>query len=92
MARACPLDPTLDRLADELSSCIETDGTLSDRASPDLRRLRTEVANLRARIVRRLDQLIIERASILQDRFHTIREGRYVLPVRLGRAACRGGV
>ena len=80
--RACAIDPTLDRLHDELAACIESDGTLADHASPELRRLRTEVANLRARMVRRLEQMLVEREAILQDRFYTVREGRYVLPVR----------
>lgn len=80
--RACAIDPTLDRLHDEIAGCIEADGTLADHASPELRRLRTEVANLRARMVRRLEQMLVEREAILQDRFYTIREGRYVLPVR----------
>ncbi|MEM9073905.1 MAG: endonuclease MutS2, partial [Myxococcota bacterium] len=79
---ACALDPTLDRLHEELAACIDPDGTLADHASPELRRLRGEVHTLRARIVRRLEQIVVERDSILQDRFHTIREGRYVLPVR----------
>lgn len=79
---SCTIDPTLDRLHEELADCIDLDGTLADHASPELRRLRTEVANLRARIVRRLDQMLVEHDAVLQDRFHTIREGRYVLPVR----------
>lgn len=79
---ACPLDPTLDRLHDELAAAIEPDGTLADHASPELRRLRTEVANLRARIVGRLEELLLKHADILQDRFYTLREGRYVVPVR----------
>lgn len=79
---ACPLDPTLDTLEDEIAAAIEADGTVSDRASPELRRLRAEVANLRARIVSRLEQILIEHADVVQDRFHTIREGRYVVPMR----------
>jgi len=82
LRRACPLDPTLDRLKDELAACIEPDGTLADHASPELKRLRTETANLRARIVGKLERLLLEHADILQDRFHTLREGRYVIPVR----------
>ena len=80
--QACALDPSLDVLRDELGSAIENDGTLSDHASAELRRLRTETANLRARIVQRLDQMLHEHSAILQDSFHTQREGRYVLPVR----------
>lgn len=79
---SCLVDPTLDRLVDELDAAIEPDGTVSDRASSELRRLRTEIANLRGRLVARLEQMMHERADILSDRFYTIREGRYVLPVR----------
>jgi DNA mismatch repair protein MutS2 len=78
----CTFDPTLDRLRDELAACIDPDGTLSDKASPELRRLRGEVSALRERIVRRLEQMLVEHDAILQDRFVTEREGRYVLPVR----------
>ncbi len=79
---SCAFDPTLDRLRDELAACIEPDGTLSDKASPELRRLRGEVSALRERIIRRLEQMLVEHDAILQDRFVTEREGRYVLPVR----------
>ncbi|MBX3246052.1 MAG: Smr/MutS family protein [Myxococcales bacterium] len=82
LADACAFDPTLDRLQDELSACIEPDGTLSDRASPELRRLRGEVSALRERILRRLEQMLVAHDAILQDRFVTEREGRYVIPVR----------
>jgi DNA mismatch repair protein MutS2 len=78
----CALDPSLDALEEEIASCIEPGGTVADHASPELRRLRTEVANLRARIVARLEQMLLEHESVIQDRFLTQREGRYVLPVR----------
>lgn len=82
LAAACPLDPTLDEVADTIDGAVEPDGRLSDRASPDLRRLRGEVANLRAKIVHRLEQLLVDEAALLQDSFFTIREGRFVVPVR----------
>ena len=40
------------------------------------------MGNLRGRIIRKLEDLIQKRSAILQDSFYTIREGRYVLPVR----------
>jgi DNA mismatch repair protein MutS2 len=82
LSRACALDPTLDALEEEIGSAVEGDGTVSDSASPELRRLRQEVGNLRAKIVARLEQMLIEHHDVVQDRFHTIREGRYVVPMR----------
>jgi DNA mismatch repair protein MutS2 len=79
---ACSTDPTLDVLEQELRVALEPDGTLSDRASPELKALRTEIANLRERIIGRLQQLIERHEDVLSDRYYTLREGRYVLPVR----------
>ena len=80
--RACAIDPTLDGLEEELSLSIGDDGTILDSASAELAQLREEVSNLRARIIRKLEDVIQKRSAILQDSFYTIREGRYVLPVR----------
>ena len=82
LSQGCAFDPTLDHLHEEIVACVESDGTLSDHASPELRRLRTETANLRARIVGKLEAMLHQHSAILQDRFYTIREGRYVVPVR----------
>ena len=79
--RARPI-PALDALETQLRDALEPDGTLSDRASPELRSLRTEIANLRERIVGRLQQLIERYEDVLSDRYFTLREGRYVIPVR----------
>ena len=80
--RACGIDPTLDGLEEEVGMSIGDDGTILDSASAELARLREEVGNLRGRIIRKLEDLIQKRSAILQDSFYTIREGRYVLPVR----------
>src|SRR6185312_10999936 len=56
--------------------------SLADRASPRLLELRAERRAGRDRLVRRLDELIRKHEDILQDRFWTERDGRYVLPVR----------
>ncbi|NOY89979.1 MAG: endonuclease MutS2 [Deltaproteobacteria bacterium] len=72
----------LDGLEELLASALEPDGSLRSRASADLSRLRTEVANLRGRLVRRLEGMLESRGAILQERYYTEREGRYVLPVR----------
>jgi DNA mismatch repair protein MutS2 len=79
---ACTTDPTLDGLADEIAGCFEVDGTLSDGASPRLRELRGEWRAARQRMLSRMEDLMTRYASVVQDRFVTEREGRWVLPVR----------
>ena len=80
--RSLNLDPTLDALEDELSRHLDRDGTLFDHASDDLKKLRQETGNLRDRIVRKLEAILLDKADIVQDSFYTLREGRYVIPIR----------
>jgi DNA mismatch repair protein MutS2 len=79
---ACSTDPTLDEINEELGRCFEEDGTLADRASPRLRELRSEYQASRTRMLSRLDDLMTRYEGIIQERFVTEREGRYVIPVR----------
>lgn len=82
LADALTTDPTLDSLAEEIESSFDADGTLSDRASPRLKELRGEQQQARTRILSRLGDLMNRYDRVLQDKFVTEREGRYVLPVR----------
>ena len=79
---ACATDPTLDSLADEVAGCFEADGTLADRAIPRLKELRSEYSASRERMLRRLEEMMTKYEAVLQDRFVTEREGRWVVPVR----------
>jgi DNA mismatch repair protein MutS2 len=79
---ACSTDPTLDDAAEEVAGAFDADGTLSDKASPRLKELRGEYQASRARMISRLEDLMTRYSAILQDRFVTEREGRYVVPVR----------
>lgn len=79
---ACSTDPTLDEVADEIARSFEADGTLADRASPRLRELRSEWHAARQRMLSRMEDLMGRYESVLQDRFVTEREGRWVIPVR----------
>ncbi len=79
---ACTIDPSLEDLELRLAGCFDPDGTLADRASPRLAELRAERRAGRDRLVRKLEELIHKHEDILQDRFWTERDGRYVLPVR----------
>ena len=79
------LDPC-DDLRGALNHAIEPGGRLSDKASPDIGRLRRAVQNQHDRLKSRIDQLLKsqELHEHLQDDYFTIREDRYVLPVRVG--------
>jgi DNA mismatch repair protein MutS2 len=82
LSAACPIDPTLDALSDSLDDAFDAEGTLADHASIELKRLRTETRNLRASLIGKLEELVHRHAELLSDKFYTLREGRYVLPVR----------
>jgi DNA mismatch repair protein MutS2 len=79
------LDPC-DGLRDALNHAIEAGGRLSDNASPELRKLRRSVQNQHDRLRSRVDQMLSrdEIEAHLQDDFYTVREDRYVVPVRIG--------
>ncbi|MDP3278163.1 MAG: Smr/MutS family protein [Deltaproteobacteria bacterium] len=82
LAAALTSDTALDRLLATLDFSIDTDGGLADRASTELAQSRRRAADMRQRVVQRLEELIHKYAEVLQDRYYTVRDGRYVLPVR----------
>ncbi len=71
-------------LGDELRRALDQDGQLRDEASPGLRRARQRVRDLRREIVKTLEGYFQSSAaeSTFQERYVTVRHGRYVLPVR----------
>lgn len=75
-------DPALDKLLERLRQSIENDGTLSDRASPALGRLRAKVREFRQELVSHLKRVIHTHADLLRDQYFSERDGRYVIPVR----------
>jgi len=84
LARIAEALPRLDDLGGALRRAIADDGTLTDDASPALRRLRQRIRELAHRIVRDLESLFQtpEAERIFSDRYVTRRNGRYVVPVR----------
>jgi DNA mismatch repair protein MutS2 len=71
-------------LRDAVHSAVDVNGLLRESASPELGRLRREARRSRETITERLDAFVRgpNNAGILQDIYYTVREGRYVLPVR----------
>jgi DNA mismatch repair protein MutS2 len=82
VAEALQSDPSLDKVLGALDHALDADGTLADRASADLADARRRVHDTRARVVQRLEEFMTRYAAVLQDRFYTLRDGRYVIPVR----------
>lgn len=75
--------PDLKRMLGSLRGKILPNGEIDDNASPELRRIRREVNERRARIYRNLESLMHDRApSAIQEDIVTIRNGRFVIPVR----------
>ncbi len=80
-------------LRESLARSLSEEGALKDGASPSLKKLRNRIRDLRREIVKRLEAFFAlpEAQQIFQDRFVTLRHGRYVLPVRAeARARLRG--
>jgi len=83
--------PDLSGVSRAIAGKIGADGRLEDAASPDLARLRRRMAELEGRLQRSL-QAVLDRSvqqGLLQDAYVTVRNGRFVIPVR---AEARGSV
>ncbi|HME94361.1 MAG TPA: endonuclease MutS2 [Methylomirabilota bacterium] len=76
--------PQQQPLADLLGRSLDPDGQVRDEASPALRRLRQRIRDLRREIVKRLESYFNgpNADTTFQERYVTVRHGRYVLPIR----------
>lgn len=72
----------LNTLIARVTNKILPSGDLDDRASPELGRLRHEISTLRSRITRSLENLMRSSAESIQDELVTIRNDRFVIPVK----------
>jgi len=72
----------LRKLAALLNKKILPGGELDDRASPELARIRRELANARSRITRSLEGLMRRSSEAIQEELVTVRNDRFVIPVR----------
>ena len=68
-----------------LDRVITPQGELSEKASPKLQSLLTQVRTLKQEISARMESLMKEYAhkGLLQEKFTDVRDGRYVLPVKV---------
>lgn len=72
----------LNTLVARVTNKILPSGELDDRASPELAGIRHEITVLRSRITRSLEGLMRRSAEAIQDELVTIRNDRFVIPVK----------
>lgn len=72
----------LNTLVARITNKILPDGELDDRASPELANIRHEIATLRSRITRSLESLMRRSSEAIQDELVTMRNDRFVIPVK----------
>ena len=80
------------RLAARITSKILPSGEIDDRASPELARVRADINRLRSTITRQLETLMRRRTEAVQDEIVTVRNDRFVIPVRADHRGRIGGV
>jgi len=77
---AVPAD--LAKVTAALNKKILPSGELDDRASPQLAAIRRDLANARSRITRSLESLMRRSSEAIQEELVTVRNDRFVIPVR----------
>ena len=91
---ALRVDPPPKELDQRLAVSLDADGQVQDAASRALARARRAVREARARLVKRLDAMLaaLDPTDRAPDAAVTVREGRYVIPVRSTARARIGGI
>lgn len=77
-----------------LERTLDADGAVTDDASDELADVRHTLRRLRERLTRRLEQMLSRPGmeGLLSDRYITVRNNRFVIPVKTAAAARIGGI
>ena len=75
---------TFFELEKEIIQCIDEDGVVLDRASPELRKIRRDIIKKEQALKNKLETIIRSSrfAAIIQEPLITVRQNRYVIPVK----------
>lgn len=78
----------------DVERCVDPDGQVRDGASPELKKLRGRLRGAHARIVRALESYMasLPEKIVVADASVTIRDGRYVIPIRRDGKGEVGGI
>ena len=80
-ARAAAL-PDLRHVATAIRRAVLPNGEISDDASPQLKRIRAGIAQAREKVQRSLEAILRARGDIAGENYITLRNDRFVIPVR----------
>lgn len=83
---------SLQSLEHEIKSCIDGHGHVMDAASDQLRQIRNKIRTSESRIREKLDSYTRTKQKMLSDAIVTIRNDRYVLPVKQEYRQAIGGI
>jgi len=78
----------------ELEKTVSPEGKVLDTASANLLKIRTRIQHLQAEIEQVMRNLVRHyyEKKLLQEAIHTVRRGRYVIPVKAGQASKIQGI
>ncbi|MFD1018969.1 endonuclease MutS2 [Thalassobacillus hwangdonensis] len=82
----------LNELEREIRSCIDDHGHVMDGASDRLRSIRTSIRTNESRVRDKMDSYTKSKSKMLSDAIVTIRNERYVLPVKQEYRGAIGGI
>jgi DNA mismatch repair protein MutS2 len=86
------LPPTLFTALEEINKKLLPGGEIDDSASPQLARLRREINAQRARLTKSLEAVMRSAGTAIQDEIVTVRNDRFVIPVKADFRGKVGGV
>lgn len=86
------IPPTLFAALEKINKKLLPGGEIDDSASPELARIRREISNQRARLTKSLESVMRSSGDAIQDEIVTMRNDRFVIPVKADFRGKVGGV
>jgi DNA mismatch repair protein MutS2 len=86
------IPPTLLATIESINKKLLPSGEIDDAASPELARLRREITNQRTKLTKSLEAVMRNAGDAIQDEIVTVRNDRFVIPVKADFRGKVGGV
>lgn len=86
------IPPTLLAAIERINKKLLPSGEIDDSASPELAKLRREISNQRTRLTKSLEAVMRNSGDAIQDDIVTVRNDRFVIPVKADLRSKVGGV